>query len=454
MTVSALRVIVDGDSNKEYRRGDKVTGRVILVVEEQAEVDSLKVVFAGSCVTKTTRPLHVYGNTDASPRCNYEEMIRIFVHEKELVPHSTLGPKKYSWMFEFVFPELTEQRYKRLVRGANYPREPHALPPSFQLKTSVPGGAAQISYFVQARLILSGSKETKRCKHTLRYHPIPPVDILRDAKAIPTILYGQIWKPTKEKKASWKAIRQMLSGVSMSSSPRIVPTLHHPTQIAPGQHIPLSLSLFNSRDPLNHAQRECIMDSFTVTISTYSTTICGHSMTHPEDVVSKHVTCIAKTNMNKPIPFNQTRNLTSDFRLIDDMECVPTFKTYTITRRYALGVIIGIKFNDQHFTIRSNISLEILPRMPCELLPAPLEERENVDQLPRYTPREPEREFAPPDYDSTCALSRTPSSSKSLSLPGSRSSDLFSGASRQSTAASTPVSEMEQPRYERVMVQT
>ncbi|KAI4687611.1 uncharacterized protein J4E88_003202 [Alternaria novae-zelandiae] len=256
---------------------------------------------------------------------------------------------------------------KGMVRGCNYLREPHPLPPSFQLKTSGPGGAAQISYFVQARLILSGSTETKR-----------------------------FWKPNKEKDGS--RVKKVFSGVSMNSTPRIVPTLNHPEKVCPGQHMPLSLSLLNARDPANHAERECIIDSLTVTISTYSTTKCGNTVTDPEDVVSKHITCISRTDMNRPIPFNKTTTLTSNFRLIDDIECVPTFKTYTITRRYALAISIGIKYNDQHFTIRSSTPLEILPRIPCERLP-PLEDREDFEQLPEYTPREPSREFAP-DYES------------------------------------------------------
>jgi hypothetical protein len=205
--------------------------------------------------------------------------------------------------------------------------------------------------------------------------------------------------------------------------------------------MPLSLSLLNARDPANHAERECIIDSLSVTISTYSTTMCGHTLSDPEDVVSKHITCISRTDMNRPIPFNKMTTLTSNFRLIDDTECVPTFKTYTITRRYALGISIGIKYHDQHFTIRSSTPLEILPCIPRERLPPPLEEGEDSEPLPQYTPREPSREFAP-DYESLYALSPV----------GSRSSSLFSGGSTPSSAASTPEREIEQPIYESVGV--
>ena len=455
MTVPVLRVTVDGDNNKVYHAGEKVTGQIWLVVEDQAQIESLKLVFAGSCITKTTRtrPLSVYSTTDEDPsRQPYEEKIRLFNREKSILTRCQLAPKKYSWAFEFVFPESTEPQYKRAVHGPDYMREPHPLPPSLRLKTDIPGGWAQISYFVQARMTLAGSTETKRCKHTLRYQPKPPAGAPTRARSTSTVLYGQTWKPCREKDES--RVKKVFSGVSMNSTPRIVPTFYHPTAIAPGQHIPLSLNRINSRDPCNHAERQCTIDSLSVTISTYSTTICGNSATHPEDSVSKHVNCIARTNMQPPIPFNKTVALTSStFRLIDDAECIPTFKTYTITRRYALDVSIGIKYNDQHFIIRSTTSLHILPRIPRSPSLED-EDAQDMEPLPRYSPREPSGEFAP-DYEEVIsnALERSSSSEQSLmqlSRVGSHSSSLFSEGSAASTGASTPADEIEGLDYQRV----
>lgn len=449
MTVPALRVTVDGDNDRIYHAGDKVKGQVWLSVEEQEQIESFKLVFAGSCITKTTRPSHIHGTEDAtSSRQVYEEKIRLFNHEKELVPRCRLEPKKYSWPFEFIFPASTEPQYKRAVHGDNYLWEPHPLPPSFRVKTDAPDGSAQIYYFVQARLVLAGYTETKRCKHTLRYHPKPPENIRRRTRCASSVLYGQSWKPARDKDES--RVKKVLSGVSMHSTPRIVPTISHPIAVAPGQHIPLSLNLLNSRDPANHAERQCTIDSLSVTISTYSTTMCGNSTSYPEDVVSKHINCIARTNMQKPIGFGKTVPLTANtFRLIDDAECIPTFKTYTVTRRYTLGVSIGIKYQDQHFIVRSTTPLEILPRTPRDLfLSAPPEEDDDVEPLPRYSPRENEGEFAPDYEDIYNSLSRMPSSDQSiLSRVESSASSFFSSASVPSTAASTPGYEMDQFSY-------
>lgn len=448
MAVPALRVTVDGDNNKIYHAGEKVKGHVWLAVEEQEQIESLKLVFAGSCITKTTRPLHEHGTNNAPARQVHEEKIRLFNREKQLVSRCRLQPKKYSWAFEFIFPASTEPQYKRAVHGDNYLWEPHPLPPSFQVKTDAPDGAAHIYYFVQARLTLARSTETKRCKHMLRYHPTPPEGTRSRPRCISSVLYGQSWKPLREKNES--RVKKVLSGVSMNSTPRIVPTIYHPTAVAPGQQIPLSLNLLNSRDPANHAERQCTIDTLSVTISTYSTTRCGKWTTCPEDEVSKHITCIARTNVQNTITLGETVPLTANtFRLIDDAECIPTFKTYTITRRYTLGVSIGIKYKDQHFIIRSTTPLEILPRIPRgQSSSVSPEEGEDVEPLPRYSPREPEREFAPDYEDIYNTLSRTTSSEHSvLSRVESSGSSLFSSGSVASTTASTPAYDMEQFTY-------
>ncbi|KAH9865790.1 hypothetical protein J1614_009377 [Plenodomus biglobosus] len=440
MAAPALRVVVDGDNDKIYQQGDRVTGRVVLVVEEERQIESLKVIFAGSSVTKTTRTLHrnATTNNESRRRHEYEERISLFNREKGLVSNLTLGPKKYSWPFAFTFPVSTEQHFNQLTHGANYLKEPHALPPSFHLKTSTPGGTAQISYFIKAKLALSGSKDTKKCKHLLRYHPRTELDVPTEAKVTSTVLYGQQWKPTKEKGDLKPSLSKGLSLRLLRKSPRIVPCFSHPESIAPGQHIPLSITLRNTRDPTNEAQGECTLESLSVTISTFSTIMCGHVLTLPEDVVSKHVTCIARTAINERFAFNETKTLTSNFRLVDDSECVPTFKTYTITRRYVLNVYIGIIYGSQHFTIRSSTPLEILARTPRENLPPSLEDTDEGEPLPLYAPREPSKEFAPA-YESIYALS-----------PTSSSSSLYSAGSGSSTAASTPASEIEQQSFDRI----
>jgi hypothetical protein len=459
MSFPAMRVIVDGDSDKVYRQGDKVTGRVVLVVEEADQIQSLKVVFAGNCITKTSRPFHVNGGAN-SLRHEYEEKIRLFNQEKEIIAESTLlAPKKYTWTFEFTFPESTTPRFKRLSHGANYLKEPHTLPPTFQLRTHALGGAAQISYFVQARLTFGGSRGVKRCRVVLPYHPPAQANIPREARCTSAVLYGQAWKPKKDVLSNThltvtKALSKVSRRTFTSTQPRVIPSLLYPETVAPGQHIPISLVLRNTRDALNTAQQHCTIDSVCISISTYSTSMCGQSITQPEDVVSKHVTCIAKTNMNKHAPFNTTVPLTNNFHLIDDRECVPSFKTYTITRRYALSISVGVSFGTQHFTVRSTTPLDIVPRLARRVTALPDEDEE--EQLPLYRPREPSKEYAP-DYEVVCALARVDSGGSSTASAGSssagsllaptfsRSSSYMTegtGSSGASTAASTPESEV------------
>ncbi|KAL5118319.1 hypothetical protein ACEQ8H_003829 [Pleosporales sp. CAS-2024a] len=433
MAVPTMRVIVDGDSNKAYQRGDRVTGRVILVAEEDADIQSLKLSFAGNCITKTSRSLGMGESKTAPLRREYEEKIRLFTREQDILPQCSLAAKKYSWPFEFTFPSATEPRFRRRTRGTNYLREPHSLPPSFHFHTNVPGGVAQISYFVQARLVFGEAAMTKRCRVVLRYHPTPQDVTSQEAPCTSAVLYDQIWKSTKDARDEpSRRISRVLSKVKgRSVSARILPSILYPETVAPGQHIPIFLQLRNTHDTHNDGQGSCTIDSLSITISTFSTIMCGHATStrtrtstrtarpRPEDCVSKHITCIARTDMHTPAPFGQTIPLTSNFRLVDNAECVPSFQTYSITRRYALRIVVALSFGPHHFTVRSTTPLQIVPRNaapPPTTGPAD----DLVDPLPRYQPREMDAELSAeeaPDYESLFALGGTRLGSESLLAP-------------------------------------
>ncbi|KAF2869780.1 hypothetical protein BDV95DRAFT_497579 [Massariosphaeria phaeospora] len=452
---SDLRIIIDGDSSRLFREGEQVKGRVILVAGAQEAVEALTVSFIGRCTTKTTRPLYTPGNAvnaDQSRR-EFVEQIQLFSFAQDLAAGSTLAARKHVWDFDFRFPDHTEPQYSRLVHGSKYFKDPHLLPPSFKLNTDHPGGKAKVSYFIQAKLVRQGSKEIDKVTQTLAYQPTTqPLEL--EPKVISRILYAQTWKPVKDTRS---AIDKVFTKVTRRTpiamnAPRIVPTIHYSEKVAPGQSIPLLLSLTNTGHPSMHDE-QCILDSITVTISTYTTSMCGQSMTQPEDVVSKHVTCISKSNMNRPVPFSTPTVLTTDFRLVDDAECVPSFITYTITRRYSMTVTIGLKYEEHKSTIRATTSLEILPRMPREFLGRALDVQEtDDDQLPLYMPREPSKEFAP-DYETLYALS--PSSLGGEGLPRCASETNYDRAVALSpaTSSSTPRPELNSPMLENMEMQ-
>jgi len=438
-----LRIILDGDHLRVYRRGDRVTGRVILVTTEEEDFRSLTVNFNGTCTTRTPRPPSFDENDidSTQARKDFEEHIRLFNFDQELLPRRTLAPRKYCWTFEFKFPELTEPKFARWYHGPRYHREPHPLPPSFQTQTHVSGGHAMVSYLLQAQLKRDAFKPPINALEPLPYHPTPH-NMTLDAKIASRVLYAQTWKPLGGRTAIDKALKRFSRGSSAGNdTPRIVPTLHYPERISPGQHIPLLISLTNSEDPSNTTSgidtRECVLDSVTVTITTHTTSICNQAVGRPEDVMVRHVVCLSKTNINTPIPFRTRTKLTHNFRLVDDAECVPSFRTYTITRRYDLTVVVGIKYDDRTFRIRCTTLLDILPCIPRELLPLLQEDNAaEVDQLPLYTPREP----SAPDYESLYLLSPMPSSSTSsvYTMSGSASSSVAS------SGQSTPASEVDE----------
>ncbi|KAF2706782.1 hypothetical protein K504DRAFT_437688 [Pleomassaria siparia CBS 279.74] len=429
-----LRVMIDGDAARVYRQGDQVKGRVILALEEEEDIKMLKVNFMGTCITRTTRPLYVAGNdADASQsRRGYEERLELFDIVQILASRCTLASKKHIWNFDFKFPDLTQSRCSRWTYGSKYMKGPHPLPPSFHLCNNNLGGKAIVSYHIQAKLVRTGTKDINKVTQILAYHPSPMSAF--EPKVTSRVLYAQTWKPVKKDRTIINRILTKVAGrVSTANAfPRIVPTLYYVEKIETGQHMPLHLSLANARDEFgvrNDNQPQCTLDSLSITISTFTTSMCGQPLTQPEDVTVKHVTCISRHDINQLVPFSRPTKLTTNFRLVDDVECVPTFRTCftllldTITRRYSMTVVVGIKFQDQKFTIKSTTALEILPRIPREMMMTMggIEENEegDVDPLPLYVEREADVSFEPaPNYEMLYSSIPTSSSSMSTCLEG------------------------------------
>ncbi|KAF2120579.1 hypothetical protein BDV96DRAFT_595023 [Lophiotrema nucula] len=451
-----LRVLIDGDTARIYRQGDEVKGSVSLLVNEEEEVKVLKVKFIGACTTRTTRPFYIAGN-DANAwksRRDYEERIELFNFERTLVSGCLFVTDKKTWNFDFRFPDLTKTRYSRWSHGSKYMKEPHTLPPSFRSFTESPGGLALISYYIEASLVRLEPSTVQKTTQVLAYQPSPR-GTLADSFLVSRVLYAQTWKPLKQTRTAMDKVFNKVSKKSTTptNGPRIIPTMHVPEKVAPRQHIPLLLSLSLDRDIASFGDSDyvkCTLDSVNVTISTFTTSMCGKPMNQPEDTVSKHVTCISKQGLNQCIEFDKPTPLTTNFRLVDDAECVPSFKTYTITRRYTMTLSVVIKCQDRKFTIKSTTPLEILPRLPLD--PFATEARNEhddfaVDPLPLYMPREPSTEFAP-DYETLYSLCPTPSSVPSI--VETRTSSLASGASTPVTGATTPASEIDQPMFDPV----
>jgi hypothetical protein len=441
-TTPNLQIIVDGDHLRVYRRGERVTGRVILVTTEPDHFRSLTVSFNGTCATKTS-PSHPPNGCNAGPT-QAREHIRLFNFDQELLTRCTLAPGKHCWTFDFRFPDKTEPTFTRWQHGPKYHRGPHELPPTFQAQTHVSGGYVTVSYLLVARLQKTGSPCSLNVEEPLPYHPTPR-NMTLDAKLVSRVLYAQTWKPLGGRTAIDKALKRLSRHTPADTdAPRIVPTLHYPERISPGQHIPLLLSLTNSEGTsscdIAAGSKQCVLESVTVAITTHTTSVCSQNIAQPEYVKTKHVVCLSNDNINTPVPFGIRTKLTNNFRLVDNAECVPSFRTYNITRRYDLIIAIGIRYGDRTFRIRCTTLLDILPRIPRELFPGRQEDADaDTEPLPLYAAREP----SAPDYESLFSLSRMPSNSNSSTYTKSGSAT----SSVASSGQSTPASEVDEPDF-------
>jgi len=440
-----LRISLNGDTTQAFREGDQVKGRLTLVLEQEELVKSVKIAFAGECTTKATRSLYVSENADSDK--DYSKTVELFNTERTLVKDTKLASSKHSWEFEFTFPLQTEPQYSRWAHGKQFPRTPHPLPPTFQLRTDGPyGSTAEVSYFVQATLELPG-KRKHQVTELVGFLP-NSTETTRQAQVRSRVLYAQTLKPGQQTQLDArtkfdKVFDKVRRHKESSTVPRIIPTIYSPDKIAPGQHIPLLLCLVKANIG---DYPECTLDSLKVTLSTFTTSVCGQPLALPEDTVSKHVTCIAKSNLNQTIAYSTPTPLTHNFRLIDNAECVPTFSTYTICRRYTMSIALTLKCSvsdspPQTHTVTCTTPLEItsrLPRLERRSSVASAENDDEVDPLPLYEMLEPLQELAP-DYETLYSLSPTESmTSNASSNAGYFQSRSMSVVSAMSTAPTTP----------------
>jgi hypothetical protein len=420
-TLPDLLVLIEGDPSRVYRTGDKVKGKAVLTLKTQEQIRSFKINFIGGSIAKTTRPLYVTGENEElqiSARKEYQEQANLFNHEGLHLENVVLGGGKTSYPFEFTFPERTQGEHSRWVHGPKFSKDPHTLPPSFHINTNSPGGKAAIAYFVQATLAFGENAQTKKVRQTLAYLPSLP-DPPLEARTMSRVLYGQTLRPMDVEKSSKTAIDKFIQKVSHKSpsstpAPRIIPILRFPDQVTPGQLMPLSLALMSICHSIPDSELpECTLDSFTMILSTVTTTMCGRPLTQPQDTVVKDVTCVSRRNINLRVPLHTPVKLTTNLRLVDDDEAVPSFRSYIISRHYTITSTIGFKCNNKTFIVRTTTPLQILPR-DDRIAAASRVDEDGVphDPLPLYAPREPSSEEAP-DYEEVMRMMESPSTGPS-----------------------------------------
>lgn len=330
-----------------------MTGRVVFVAEKQEQVKSLKLNFTGACITKTTRPFYVGENENyavSSSRRGYKEKVPLFNLERVLMTGCTAAANKYSWSFEFQFPENTQIRCSRWGHRSHYNRDIHPLPPSFYTYTNEPGGEATIKYSVQVKLIRGGLKANKRASYTLPFSN-PSRRHLHEPRTTSHILTTQT-SSSATTSPSKPTLTQKLSHLFTRNSPakppgtHFVPTLHTPSAVAPGEIIPISLSLqpdHHHRPPNpsvpTPATEPCTLTTLTITLSTHTHSTTGRLLSHPQDTLTQHNTCVSRHSLATPLPLDHPSSpvpLVRAFRLLDTRACVPSFATYTVARAYTL----------------------------------------------------------------------------------------------------------------------
>ncbi|KAF2761824.1 hypothetical protein EJ05DRAFT_185949 [Pseudovirgaria hyperparasitica] len=405
---TVLNVTIHGDPCRIYHPADKITGTVYLTTSSQEEFKQLKLNFRGQCKTTTTRPYYVSGNEHSlASRKMLKETVTLFDQEKVLFqgPYK-MSPTQHEWHFEYTFPSKSETTYQKAVKSAYYNKHPHDLPPSFRCLTESYRGEGYVHYSIEATLVRGSFKSEVR---NLRYllfrrrseRPTP-------AKSHPNVLESQQiqmhedFRPRVDKFG--KAIHY--STLPVPTSVKFTPTFYAPKAVAPKQVIDLGLSIKQIQDQVNCNDTEIFtVDRLRVELLTTTRVACRGVLSQTQDVVTRSVTCVDRKLPGISIPIDDTPiALTRGFRLTDNNEASPSFKSYSISRIYQININIWLRWRDQTFRLSTSIELDILPRYDP---PPPRRQRrsvdaELVDPLPLYT----RTEHAPAYEEVAPALAR------------------------------------------------
>jgi hypothetical protein len=388
---------------RTYESGDKVAGKVILNNGEQEQIRGLKIKFEAFCRTRTTRPY--YANPDneniAGSRRLFEENAQLFLQEQMLLSGTfTLAPNKHEYPFEFTFPSKSTERYRKSTRK-HFSNDPHNLPPSFKVVMGSQSCTGEVLYQLEAKLSRSSFKSDLRTARSLPFcrKGIVP----RPCRTRPHLLNIQTWDlttvPDTSRNLPKRLVRAVVPDTDWKKTPciRFIPVVHAPKAVAPGQRIPLCLSLKAiQRRPIDPKIDGLILDSLQIDLTTNTRLMCSGLISQPEDTVSETKRCIDRSDCALYIPADQSVvPIVTDFRLVDSVEAVPTFKSYTISRYYTLTLRIGLRWEKKTFELETRTELEILPRFLDLHRRTSIQIEDEIDPLPLYTPREEDS----PEYE-------------------------------------------------------
>jgi hypothetical protein len=380
----SIKIFLDGRPNRIYFPGEKVSGKVVLTTRVQEEIKYIKVRFLGTSFTTMTRVLPgTAEDSEADNTKTWSESKPLFGYDRALVTKPfTLAANQYSWDFEFKFPSEADREYQTAV-GRHFTKDPHKLPPSFDSITEGRGGGS-VSYTIDVKIARSGINRTDvKVSEILRFQREPIAYL--PPRILPRFIPVQASRVKRSTGNSEPSSPNFVTSLGQKLDwrgpvARFSPMIYSPEAISPGQKIPIALSV----RPIQRKATDVKIDGLVMTglqidLTTHTAIVCGGLLSRPQDTISQSVLCINRQNCNVPIPVDQTRvPIVSDFRLVDNNQALPTFKSYIISRFYVMTIRIALRWKSTTWNITSHSELEVLPKCaPGQL--------EDVETLPPYT---------------------------------------------------------------------
>ncbi|KAE9376618.1 hypothetical protein N431DRAFT_400868 [Stipitochalara longipes BDJ] len=348
--VYSLRVFVEQPANGEkllprlFMPGDRVTGKVVLTLTEDENIDNIFIDFKGKCRTKIV--------TGSGQNRNAHRYERVFFHKQQTL---FKGPFKmradtYEYPFAFQFPdkfnytngEFTDQNWA-WTYSTNGPKP---LPPTC-LGPDLSSGGCEIYYHLTARVPRSFADWEH--KQVLNFSPprtVPdPAPLPKKASEYNGSTYHRHYRLTDEGTCRTLTTRESMKETfrhnAATSTVNFTLNATAPTTIVIGRTYNIDLMLTSPDEATGNIMPPFTLKTWLLILKTRTAIRVPGVFSDYQKLLEDHIS-ISSGTLNSPTPLNKMRRIANLFPK-DKIYAPPTFECMAIKRNYDLELKLNVE---------------------------------------------------------------------------------------------------------------
>lgn len=332
-----------GDQSIIAFPGQQISGTITYSTKDQQDVESIAVTLKGKCARTVTGPEGVV---------EFYEKTKLF-RVRELLfqgPSTIQQNTTYVWPFVLTVPDATQLELERQPGHVNhrFVDKPHALPPTMDVTFS-DRELVKIYYTLKVKAV--PHPRTFRTHEKAIVVVLPPLETPSADKAASIRLRmpgAQQWasaalrtqQPTMREK-----FNSVLTGIPIQlPSLAYVVHLHMPMAATVWQRIPIAISVqLLKKSTAEHSRCKMVLQSLEFDLKSVTDLRSERGQSEDDVNIEADLECLPLLLARKFIPLDGTSVLVSEkLRLADlapeSKKLLPSLTTYTVSRRYMLGV--------------------------------------------------------------------------------------------------------------------